>query len=757
MKKLKKNPKNRILALLILATFLCGCKEEVEIPELIEPTTNVTLFRPVERGTVGGEHIEKGIVVPTEYSHFFTRRTTIKDICCDVGEYVNEGDILATADIKAVKEELTELQAALDLCIKEHEINAPMHDLNIQIINAENQGYQYIGDKVNEMKCYDKVKLENEDNSYNEQLFQYTVDYYNKEIAEAQKLVAEGTLKAKKSGYVTYVKDMSKTCSVGMNEAVVVVADMDDCCIELPTVTISNSKYARYELKKAVIDGKEIPIEEYQYSNQEVVHARSVNSYPCVRYKTTEPVELKVGDSVPLIFVMKNRENVLYVGFDSTNADEGGNYVYVKGEDGTPEKRYVKLGVTDSFYLEVVEGLSEGEEVLYTQTAVKPEDYEEYTVGLSEYTETINAASFKQAETLNKAYFAPSDGKITELNISAGDKVKKGDVLAVIDTGNGEAEIKDIETQIKHLKMDYDKSVKDADKEISTLHEDNLRMLTDVETLEEAGEDEAIINQMGCQRRIMELQQEILEIQKQIAAVEYEENLRQLNRQAEKLKENNDGTGKIRIVSENDGIVSRVNIVDGALVKLNGDGKPMFSVTQFGGGKAELSFNDGVRIPGLKVQAKATVNGSSEVYEGEVVSCANTGKTYIRTEENGKTSVSVVNIEDQRHEFAIIDLHDDEFFDKVDTKECKIELETMHLNGMIVLPGAVVMHEDSNLKEESYPFVWKIENGELVKRFIVTGTNYGFGNDNKVVVFSGIEPGDVLAMEKRAVIETKPQ
>ena len=116
-----------------------------------------------------------------------------------------------------------------------------------------------------------------------------------------------------------------------------------------------------------------------------------------------------------------------------------------------------------------------------------------------------------------------------------------------------------------------------------------------------------------------------------------------------------------------------------------------------------------------------------------------------------------MNIEDQRHEFAIIDLHDDEFFDKVDTKECKIELETMHLNGMIVLPGAVVMHEDSNLKEESYPFVWKIENGELVKRFIVTGTNYGFGNDNKVVVFSGIEPGDVLAMEKRAVIETKPQ
>ncbi len=755
MREVKKTSKNKIALLLVFATLLCGCKEEIEVPELIEPTTNVTLFRPVGRGTVGKKHIEKGVVVPTEYSHFFSRRTTIKEICCDVGEYVNEGDVLATADIKAVQEELTELQAALDVCIKEHEINVPMHELNTQIINAEKQGYLYIDDQDSAMECYDKQKLEDENNFYDEQLFQYTLDYYNKEIAEAKKLVAEGTLRAKKSGYVTYVKDTSKTSSVGMNEAVVVVADYDDCCIELPTVTISNSKYARYELKKAVIDGKEIPIEEYPYTNQEIVRARSVNSYPCVRYKTTEPVELNVGDSVPLVFVMKNRENVLYLAFDSTNADEGGNYVYVKREDGTLEKRYVVLGVTDSFYAEVIEGVSQGEEVLYSQTAIKPEKYEEYTVEASEYTETISAKTIKQAETLNKAYFAPTDGKITELNISLGDKVKKGDVLAVLDRGSGEAEIKDIETQIKHLKMDYEKSVKDADKEISTLHENNLRMLTDMEMLKEVGEEECILDQMGCQRRIMEIQEQIMAIQKQIAAVEYEENLRQLNRQAAKLKENNDGTGKISIVSECDGVVSRINVAKGSLVNLYGDGKPLFSVTQSGGGKAELIFKAGTRMPGLKVKASVTVSGTN--YEGEVVSCANTGKTYIRTEENGKTSVSVVNIEDQRHEFVIVDLHDDEFFDKVSTKDCKVEVETMHLNGMIVLPGTLVMHEESNLRDETYPFVWKIENGELVKRYVVTGTEFGFGNDSKVVVFSGVEPGDVLAMEKRAVIETNPQ
>ena len=753
----KKRTEKLIAILLIFATLISGCGETREIPELLEPATDVTLFRSVGRGTVGQKYIEKGFVVPTEYSQFFTKNTVIKEICCDVGQYVNEGDVLAVADIKAVQEELTELQASLDLLMKEHEINLPLHELNTQIINTEKQGYLYVDDQDSAMKCYDKLKLENEDYMYEEQLYQYSIDYYNKEIEEARKLINEGTLKAGKSGYVTYVKDTAKTNTVAMNEAVVVIADYDDYCIELPNIKISNNKYARYELKKALIGGKEVPIEDYEYTTKEIVHARAMNSYPSVRYKMSEPVELKVGDCIPLIFVMKNKENVLCLAFDSLNADEGGNYVYVKNNDGTLEKRYVQLGVTDSFYAEVVEGVSEGEMVLYTQESVKPVSYDEYIVETGEYSESISAKGIQKAETVSKAYFAPADGKITELNISVGDEVKKGDVLAVIDKGSGAAELKDIDTQIKHLKMDYEQSVKDADKEIATLHEDNLRMLTDIEMLEEAGEEESVMDSMGCQRRIMEIQEEILGIQKQIAAVEYEDNLRKLNKQAEELKKNNDGTGKISIVAESDGIVGKVYVTNNSIVKLQGDGKPMFSVAGPANGKASLSFKEGVAMPVLKVKATAKVSGSDESYQGEVVSCANNGKTYIRTDGDKDVKVSVVQNPEQRHESVIVDLHDEEFFDKVNLNECKIDLDIVNIDGIIVLPGDAVMYEESNLKGESYPFVWKIENGELVKRYIVIGTDYGFGNYNEVVVFSGVEPGDVLAKEKRTVIDTNPQ
>lgn len=757
MMKIRKNIEKRIAILLIFATLISGCGEVREIPELLDPVTDVTLYRSVGRGTVGQKFIEKGLVVPTEYSQFFTRRTTIKEICCDLGQYVNEGDILAIADIKATQEELTELQASLDLLLKEHEINTPIHELNTQIINTEKQGYLYVDDQDSAMECYEKLKLEDEDKYYDEQLYQYTIEYYNKEIAEARKLINEGTLRAKKSGYVTYVKDTSKSNSVGINEAVVVIADYDDYCIELPTSRIGNNKYARYELKKAVINGKEVPIEEYEYTTQEIVHARAMNSFPSVRYKTTEPVELNVGDCIPLIFVMKNREDVLCLAFDSLNADEGGNYVYVKNDDGTLEKRYVQLGITDSFYAEVTEGVSEGEMVLYTQESVKPSSYEEYTVETGEYNETLAAKNIQKAERVSKAYFAPANGKITELNIAVGDEVKKGDVLAVIDKGSGTAEIKDIDTQIKHLKMDHDKAVQDADKEISTLHENNLKMQTEMELMTLAGEEECVLDQMGCQRRIMELQEEIMGIQKQIEEVEYEENLRKLNKQAADIKKNNDGTGKISIVAENDGVVSKVYVTNNTNIELLGDGKPMFSITNPANSKAILSFKETASMPGLGVKATVKVSGSDENYEGEVISCANNGKTYIRTEEDNDVKVSVVQNPEQRHESVIVDLHDEAFFDKVNLNECKLELDTIHLDGIVVLPGDVVMHEESNLKDETYPFVWKIENGELVKRYIVTGTDYGFGNDNEVVVFSGVEPGDVLAREKRTAINTNPQ
>ena len=67
----------------------------------------------------------------------------------------------------------------------------------------------------------------------------------------------------------------------------------------------------------------------------------------------------------------------------------------------------------------------------------------------------------------------------------------------------------------------------------------------------------------------------------------------------------------------------------------------------------------------------------------------------------------------------------------------------------------MVYSEVAKLSEEKHYYVWKIENDELVKQYITTGTDYGIGNNNEVVVLTGLSKDDVLAKEFTAnTVET---
>ena len=117
---------------LIASILFCGCGKTEEVPELIDPASGVQAFRPVERRMIGDPKILIGQVTPKEYCHFFKKTMDIKEITCDIGQYVNEGDILAYADVEKLQEELEETKAALNLCIAKHDINQPIFECTVK-------------------------------------------------------------------------------------------------------------------------------------------------------------------------------------------------------------------------------------------------------------------------------------------------------------------------------------------------------------------------------------------------------------------------------------------------------------------------------------------------------------------------------------------------------------------------------------------------------------------------------------------------
>lgn len=65
------------------------------------------------------------------------------------------------------------------------------------------------------------------------------------------------------------------------------------------------------------------------------------------------------------------KDNVLVVPISTLKTDANGSYVIIKNDDGTQENRYVETGIYSDEYVEILNGLTEGEKVVSTYTAAK--------------------------------------------------------------------------------------------------------------------------------------------------------------------------------------------------------------------------------------------------------------------------------------------------------------------------------------------------------------------------------------------------
>ena len=63
------------------------------------------------------------------------------------------------------------------------------------------------------------------------------------------------------------------------------------------------------------------------------------------------------------------KNDALVVPLSTLKTDANGSYVIVKNEDGTQENRYVSTGIYSDEYVEILDGLSEGEQVVSTYVA----------------------------------------------------------------------------------------------------------------------------------------------------------------------------------------------------------------------------------------------------------------------------------------------------------------------------------------------------------------------------------------------------
>lgn len=728
----------------------CGSKKTETIPDLEEPAASNASYQQVTYGDIGTTNVLLGTAVPKEYGQAYEANVTVTKILVEPGDTVEKGDVLAYADVdeasasrKAKQQELSHENTVYELNQKINQLQQDkLANQQKQQDTAENNIQDAAENNIQEEDDMQESATENntqeteaeaeditsqiavlqENSRYDTKLHEYRVQKLNEEIAALDALIADGTLKANHSGEVVYTKSLTVNRKAGVGENVAIVADTEDLAIELKDVTVQNYKYKDVSEKYMLQSGERVPVTEREYSTDELVLAKINNNYPNVLIEKPEGVELKAGELYPIYFEEKRAEHVLLVGNNSLYQEDGENYVYVGTGDDTREKRKVTTGVSDDHNTQIVEGLEEGEAVYYETMERMPSDYTEYMVERSDFQVENHGLKYGRADKNARVYLTEKEGVLVEIAVEKDAEVKKGDLLYIIDTGEGKAAITEAANAIETENTTYQKQQADYDAQLAEL-ENGLDSASDYD-------------------------RQMITLQKEIAEADHNQTLQQLQAAYDTLSRGNDGTGKLSVYADADGQVSKITAWEGdtveagdEILKMKGEASDLLLV-QMVSSKSVTVYTDDIAEAGEPV----SITSGDTTYTGTCVGFAagsnNLDEGCLYIDENGAHYTFQTTSGYDTPAFYV--RMNDEIVDDMGNGE-SVDFPYISMEDVIVLPAGMIYEEKDAMHPDkvSY-FVWKIEGDHLVKQYVLLDDT--LTGNGKVVLF-GIESGDVLARE----------
>lgn len=728
----------------------CGSKKTETIPDLEEPAASNASYQQVTYGDIGTTNVLLGTAVPKEYGQAYEANVTVTKILVEPGDTVEKGDVLAYADVdeasasrEAKQQELSHENTVYELNQKINQLQQDkLANQQKQQDTAENNIQDAAENNIQEEDDMQKSATENntqeteaeaeditsqiavlqENSRYDTKLHEYRVQKLNEEIAALDALIADGTLKANHSGEVVYTKSLTVNRKAGAGENVAIVADTEDLAIELKDVTVQNYKYKDVSEKYMLQSGERVLVTEREYSTDELVLAKINNNYPNVLIEKPEGVELKAGELYPIYFEEKKAEHVLLVGNDSLYQEDGETYVYVKAGDDTREKRKVTAGAADDHNTQITDGLAEGEAVYYETTERMPSDYTEYTVERSDFQVENHGLKYGRADKNARVYLAAKEGEIVKIAVEKDAEVKKGDLLYIINTGEGKAAITEAANAIETENTSYQKQQADYDAQLAEL-ENGLDSASDYD-------------------------RQMITLQKEIAEADHNQTLQQLQAAYDTLSRGNDGTGKLSVYADADGQVSKITAWEGdtveageEILKMKGETSDLLLV-QMVSSKSVTVYTDDIAEVGEPV----SITSGDTTYTGTCVGFAagsnNLDEGCIYTDEDGVHYTFQTTSGYDAPAFYV--RMDDEIVDDMG-KGGSVDFPYISMEDVVVLPAGMIYEEKDamNPKKVSY-FVWKVEEGHLVKQYVLLDDTL---TGNGKVVLTGVEAGDVLARE----------
>ena len=412
-----------------------GCGQETverqEI-ELIDPVSTANINERVARRTIYDYEVIEGNVFPvvTEYAAGVGMKTD--DIGFFPGQRVGRGSVLFSGDMQDYLAQEESLRDSIDNLVITYAESRRVNELKLKeygyFIDSrlrdcpDDSPIRVIVQRVMFERDLLEQNMESDEAVYELDLMHYNDLLYRLTVNEAKRKVVSGM-----SGTVVAVTNASPGAwiSEGTNVAAVTDGKSFNILATYKSAKLMSSAEEYY----ALVDGRRYDVTYIPYSATEISALKASGREVYSVFEIDDPEgNVKPGQKVSIVIIYSRKENTLSVSRDAVHRDDGGFYV----NRVTGDKVYITRGITDGMFVEILDGLEEGEEIMVDTYSEAPENV--VTVGRGDFFVKYEGTGYLSYPDITNVINDVEYGTVTLVrkNVVQGQRVRRGEVIAYV-------------------------------------------------------------------------------------------------------------------------------------------------------------------------------------------------------------------------------------------------------------------------------------------------------------------------------------
>ena len=350
-----------ILSLLLLSS--CAINASNNAPELIEPVGMEPDTAIVSHGEIFNVITLEGLVLPQVHDLYFNAGGIIDEVLVTIGSSVKAGDVIARLDADIYENTLESTESNLTYSLEVWELSEKMASAKIDIAKIELEQLKNEGASASAigLKEIEITELENKLNA-DKALWELTRVEIEGSIEQLREQVAGSVLTAPCDGTIVYTTAIEGGYAMA-NSSLFRLAEDENLYISADYITADQVDKA-LEIYGTVA-GKEVGVKYEPMDRVEYLSRNDSGKDMSSTFVVSDAgdVEVESGMSAVIFLVTERDNNALIVPTCTVRQDVNGYFVYLVDENGTQIRRNIKRGIYNDAYVQILEGLEEGDVV----------------------------------------------------------------------------------------------------------------------------------------------------------------------------------------------------------------------------------------------------------------------------------------------------------------------------------------------------------------------------------------------------------